>query len=188
MWTHPNPIFAAVGLAGSGKDGVFGKALKDRMREYRDSRILQFEVYGEFLPTPGTYVTVEPGVKDKYGLPVAAITLDRHPMDFAATRFLVERGEEVLMRLDPDDDEARGHRRGDDHPPARHLPLRQRPGHLRARQGLPRPRGEQPLCGGRQLHAQRWQRPLHADHRRQQLPRGLQPDPEAQERVSSRRP
>jgi choline dehydrogenase-like flavoprotein len=46
---------------------------------------------------------VEPGVKDKYGLPVAAITLDRHPMDFAATRFLVERGEEVLMRLDPDD-------------------------------------------------------------------------------------
>ncbi|MFL5344965.1 MAG: GMC family oxidoreductase [Hyalangium sp.] len=103
MWTHPNPIFAAVGLAGTGKDGVFGKALKDRMRAYRDSRILQFEVYGEFLATSGTYVTVEPGVKDKYGIPVAAITVDRHPMDFAATRFLVERGEEVLARLDPDD-------------------------------------------------------------------------------------
>lgn len=103
MWTHPNPIFAAVGLAGSGKEGVFGKALKDKMREYRDSRILQFEVYGEFLATPGTYVSVESGVKDKYGLPVAAITVDRHPMDFAATRFLVERGEEVLARLDPDE-------------------------------------------------------------------------------------
>jgi choline dehydrogenase-like flavoprotein len=103
MWTHPNPIFAAVGLAGSGGEGVFGKELKERMRAYRDSRILQFEVYGEFLPTPGTYVTVEPSVKDKYGLPVAAITLDRHPMDLAATRFLVERGEEILLRLDPDD-------------------------------------------------------------------------------------
>ncbi|MBJ6761095.1 GMC family oxidoreductase [Myxococcaceae bacterium JPH2] len=103
MWTHPNPIFAAVGMAGSGKNGVFGKELKDRMRAYRDSRILQFEVYAEFLPTPGTAVTVESGVKDKYGIPVAAITLDRHPMDFAATRFLVDRGEEVLMRLDPDD-------------------------------------------------------------------------------------
>jgi choline dehydrogenase-like flavoprotein len=102
MWTHPNPIFAAVGIAGSGKAGVFGKALKDKLRDYRDSRILQFEVYGEFLATPGTYVSVEPSVKDKYGIPVAAITLDRHPMDFAATRFLVERGEEVLMRLDPD--------------------------------------------------------------------------------------
>jgi choline dehydrogenase-like flavoprotein len=108
MWTHPNPIFAAVGLAGSGKDGVFGKVLKERMRAYRDSRILQFEVYGEFLATPGTYVTVEPNVKDKYGIPVAAITMDRHPMDFAATRFLVERGEEVLMRLDPDDMERVG--------------------------------------------------------------------------------
>jgi choline dehydrogenase-like flavoprotein len=103
MWTHPNPIFAAVGLAGSGKEGVFGKELKDRMRSYRDSRILQFEVYGEFLATPGTSVTVEPGVKDKYGIPVAAVTVDRHPKDFAATRFLVERGEEVLARLDPDD-------------------------------------------------------------------------------------
>ncbi|RKH64892.1 GMC family oxidoreductase [Corallococcus aberystwythensis] len=102
MWSHPNPIYAAVGLAGTGKSGVFGKELKDRMRAYRDSRILEFEVYAEFLPTPGTSVTVEPGVKDKYGIPVAAITLDRHPADFAATRFLVERGEEVLMRLDPD--------------------------------------------------------------------------------------
>lgn len=108
MWTHPNPIFASVGLAGTGKDGVFGKALKERMRAYRDSRILQFEVYGEFLATPGTYVAVEPNVKDKYGIPVAAITMDRHPMDFAATRFLVERGEEVLTRLDPDDMERVG--------------------------------------------------------------------------------
>ncbi|ADO69865.1 GMC family oxidoreductase [Stigmatella aurantiaca] len=102
MWAHPNPIFAAVGLAGQGTEGVFGKALKDKLRTYRDSRILQFEVYGEFLATPGTYVTVEPGVKDKYGLPVAAITLDRHPMDFVATRFLVERGEEILLSLEPD--------------------------------------------------------------------------------------
>ncbi len=103
MWTHPNPIHAAVGLAGTGKNAVFGKALKDRMREYRDSRILQFEVYAEFLPTPGSYVSVEGGVKDKFGIPVAAITVERHPMDLAATRFLVERGEEVLLRLDPDD-------------------------------------------------------------------------------------
>ncbi|GHG68858.1 gluconate dehydrogenase [Comamonas sp. KCTC 72670] len=103
MWAHPNPIHAAVGLAGKGEKALFGKALKDKMREYRDSRILQFEVYAEFLPTAGTYVSVEDGVKDRYGIPVAAITVDRHPMDLAATRFLVERGEEVLLRLDPDD-------------------------------------------------------------------------------------
>ncbi|NMO20252.1 GMC family oxidoreductase [Pyxidicoccus fallax] len=103
MWTHPNPIHAAVGLAGTGRTAVFGKALKDRMRDYRDSRILQFEVYAEYLPTPGSYVSVSDEVKDKYGIPVAAITVERHPMDLAATRFLVERGEEILLRLDPDD-------------------------------------------------------------------------------------
>jgi choline dehydrogenase-like flavoprotein len=103
MWTHPNPIHAAVGLAGKGPAAVFGKALKERMRDYRDSRILQFEVYAEYLPTPGSYVSVSDEVKDKYGIPVAAITVERHPMDLAATRFLVERGEEILLRLDPDD-------------------------------------------------------------------------------------
>jgi choline dehydrogenase-like flavoprotein len=103
MWTHPNPIFAAVNMAGSGPSGVFGKELKDRLREYRDSRILQFELYGEYLPTPNTLVSVEPNEKDKYGIPVAAITVDRHPLDLLATRYMVERGEEVLRALEPDE-------------------------------------------------------------------------------------
>jgi len=102
MFQHPNPIYAAVKMAGEGPQGVFGKALKDRMREYRDSRILQFEVYAEFLPTDGTYVTVEPGTRDRHGLPVAAITVQRHPNDLAATRYLVERGEEILRAMEPE--------------------------------------------------------------------------------------
>ncbi|MBL8952347.1 MAG: GMC family oxidoreductase [Myxococcaceae bacterium] len=110
MWTHPNPIFAAAHIAGRGEKGVFGKALKDRLREYRDSKILQFEIYGEFLPTDGTNVTLSDKsptkdgkvVTDKYGLPVAAITVTRHPLDLTMTKFLVERGEEVLQSLNPD--------------------------------------------------------------------------------------
>lgn len=102
MWAHPNPIFAAVGIAKKGERGIFGKALKDKLREYRDSRILEFEIYGEFLPTPDTYVSVDQNVKDKYGLPVAAITIKRHPLDFKMTQFLVERGEEVLALLKPE--------------------------------------------------------------------------------------
>ena len=108
MWIHPNPIFAAVDMADTGRRGVFGKELKDRIRKYRDSKVLQFEIYGEFLPTNGTYVGVDPSVKDKYGIPVATINITRHPLDLKATKFLVERGEEVLMRLDPDDMERVG--------------------------------------------------------------------------------
>lgn len=102
MWAHPNPIFAAVGLAKKGEKGVFGKALKDKLREYRDSRILEFEIYGEFLSNPDTYVGVDANVKDKWGLPVAAITIKRHPLDLKMTQFLVERGEEVLALMKPD--------------------------------------------------------------------------------------
>ncbi|MFT3709941.1 MAG: GMC family oxidoreductase [Archangium sp.] len=102
MWAHPNPIFAAVGMAKKGERGIFGKALKDKLREYKDSRILEFEIYGEFLSNDQTYVSVEPSVKDKFGLPAAAITIKRHELDFTMTKFLVERGEEVLQQLKPD--------------------------------------------------------------------------------------
>lgn len=102
MWAHPNPIYAAVGLAKKGKNGVFGKTLKDKLREYRDSRVLEFEVYGEFLPTEETRVTVDGNVRDKFGLPVAAVTIKRHQRDLVMTKFLVERGEEVLAQLKPD--------------------------------------------------------------------------------------
>ncbi len=102
MWVHPNPIFAAVNMAKKGPEGVFGKALKDKLREYRDSKILEFEIYGEFLPNPDTQVQVDDKVKDKYGLPVASITVKRHPMDLTMTKFLVDRGEEVLSAMKPE--------------------------------------------------------------------------------------
>jgi choline dehydrogenase-like flavoprotein len=106
VFAHPNPIYAAqrmAGVAESGSKRIFGKELKDALREYRDSKILQYELFGEFLPTDGTYVSVEESTKDKYGLPVASITIDRHPMDSKMTKFLVERGEEILTQMQPDD-------------------------------------------------------------------------------------
>ena len=102
MWQHPNPIFAAVNMAKKGPDGVFGKALKDKLRDYKDSRILEFEIYGEFLSNPDTQVQVDTKVKDKFGLPVAAVTIKRHPLDLKMTKFLVERGEEVLSAMKPE--------------------------------------------------------------------------------------
>jgi len=102
VWTHPNPIFAAVGMAELGNDGFFGKELKDKLREYRDSKILQFETFGEFLATPGTNVVVDDSVKDKYGLPVAKISIDRHPLDLKSVSYLVDRGEEILRELKPE--------------------------------------------------------------------------------------
>jgi choline dehydrogenase-like flavoprotein len=102
LWEHPAPISAGIVLAQGGEKGVFGKALKDRFRLFRDSKVLQFETYAEWLPTPGTAVSVEPNVKDRYGIPVAAITIDRHPADLPVTRYLIDRGEELLKAMEPD--------------------------------------------------------------------------------------
>ena len=58
---------------------------------------------------PGTViVSVDPGTRDKYGLPVAAISIVRHPTDFKMTRFLVERGEEILQAMNPESVERLG--------------------------------------------------------------------------------
>jgi choline dehydrogenase-like flavoprotein len=101
LWEHPSPISAGIVLA-QGGNGAFGKELKERFRVFRDSRVLQFETYAEWLPTPGTAVTVEDKVLDRYGLPVAAITIDRHPADLAVTKYLIERGEDLLRAMEPD--------------------------------------------------------------------------------------
>ena len=64
--------------------------------------MLQFETYAEWLPTTGTRVTVEDKVLDRYGFPVAAITIDRHPADLAVTHYLIDRGEDLLKAMEPD--------------------------------------------------------------------------------------
>ena len=103
LWRHPNPINAAIQIAGvGGRGALFGKALKDALRTYRDTKSLQFETFGEFFATPGTYVESSPRVKDRFGLPVAAITINRHPHDLAQTKFLTARGTELLAAMEPD--------------------------------------------------------------------------------------
>jgi choline dehydrogenase-like flavoprotein len=101
LWEHPAPISQGIVLAQGGR-GAFGKELKERFRVFRDSKVLQFETYAEWLPTAGTYVSVEDTVLDRYGLPVAAITIDRHPADLPVTRYLIERGEDLLRAMEPD--------------------------------------------------------------------------------------
>ena len=101
LWEHPAPISQGIVLAQGGR-GAFGKELKERFRVFRDSKVLQFETYAEWLPTAGTYVSVEDSVLDRYGLPVAAITIDRHPADLPVTRYLIERGEDLLRAMEPD--------------------------------------------------------------------------------------
>jgi choline dehydrogenase-like flavoprotein len=100
---HPNPIVTAERIAGTGSAARWGTKLKQALREEAlGACTLTFENFGEYLPTPGTYVDLDPEVKDRWGMPVARITSQPHPLDAVATRLLAARAKEVLDALGPD--------------------------------------------------------------------------------------
>ncbi len=100
---HPNPINTAERVAGRGASAAWGAGLKAKLRsEARDARCLDFETFAEYLPTDGTRVELEPGVTDKFGLPVARIVVGRHPLDHQAAGFLKEKGLQILRELGAD--------------------------------------------------------------------------------------
>jgi len=99
---HPNPINAGVRLAMDSKWTLWGQPLKDALRRYFHEEIwAEFEVFGEFLPVPGCYVDLDPGVKDRWGLPAARITMAHHPLADDVNRLMVRRGLDVLEALQP---------------------------------------------------------------------------------------
>jgi choline dehydrogenase-like flavoprotein len=103
-FVHPNPIYNAEHVAKATDPPLFGQALKDRLRRhFREGRTLETEIFGEFLPTNDTYVDLDTKVRDRHGLPVARITLNHHPADVAAARFLAARAAEVFRALGADE-------------------------------------------------------------------------------------
>lgn len=100
---HPNPINTVERIAGGAEDGIWGKTLKQKIREEgRGARVLDFETFGEFMPTDGTYVDLDPAAKDRWGVPCARITITRHEHDVKVTNLLAEAGMKVLNALKPD--------------------------------------------------------------------------------------
>ncbi len=101
---HPNPISASELLAFSDRvpDGrlVWGEPLKARIARWiRDQVHVKCEVFGEWLPSPPCRVTLDPLVRDPWGLPAARIRPYSHPRNREVAARLVERGLEVLRAL-----------------------------------------------------------------------------------------
>lgn len=98
---HANPI-ANVERIAHERGLVWGTALKDRLRAARDQVRLEVETFSEFLPSDRTFIDLDPEVKDRFGLPVARMTVDHHPFDLEGLRLLRDRGMDVLRGLEPD--------------------------------------------------------------------------------------
>jgi choline dehydrogenase-like flavoprotein len=80
-----------------GRPALWGADLTRAVRRYYDDvRELEFETFGEFLPNPGTYVSVDGEVKDRWKIPSATIHVRNHPADVENSRLLLEKGLQVL--------------------------------------------------------------------------------------------
>ena len=100
MLPHKNPIFQAERLAqagGADKPPLFGAALQRTLRRFfLETRSIEWEAFGEFLPHAGCAVALDPAAKDRFGLPVARVTLATHPASRAASDWLGAQAHAVM--------------------------------------------------------------------------------------------
>jgi choline dehydrogenase-like flavoprotein len=103
--SSPEPISNAIRLATEDPLRVaWGAKLEKRLLDYyRECREVHFEVFQDFIPNDGTYVELDPEVKDRWGLPAARIHLREPEHHQLAGKWLVERGMEVLDAMGADE-------------------------------------------------------------------------------------
>lgn len=96
---HRNPIFTAERISKRTNPQLWGVELQRALaRHHRDVRELEFEVFGEWLPNDGTYVSVDGELKDRWGIPSATVHVDPHPEAVHNTQLLVQKGLEVFRK------------------------------------------------------------------------------------------
>jgi choline dehydrogenase-like flavoprotein len=88
----PQPTTWAIRTATEGPS--WGSAFKARLKEF--PRNMQVACHGTSLPVESNNITLDPDLKDAWGLPAIRTTYKDHADDLATARFLQARGAEIL--------------------------------------------------------------------------------------------
>ena len=88
----PQPTTWAIRTATEGPS--WGSAYKARLQEF--PRSMQVACHGTSIAVETNNITLDPDVKDAWGLPAIRVTYRDHPDDLANARFLQDRGAEIL--------------------------------------------------------------------------------------------
>jgi len=88
----PQPTTWALRTATEGPG--WGAAFKERLQEF--PRSMQVACHSTSLPLESNNITIDPTVKDAWGIPAIRVTYKDHPDDLAIARFLQDRGAEIL--------------------------------------------------------------------------------------------
>ena len=74
--------------------------MKDKLEfRFNEMKQLQFEVFNDWLPTDDCFVSLDPKVKDKWGLPVAKVRIGNHEHDIKVGKYLAEKSELLLKEM-----------------------------------------------------------------------------------------
>ena len=98
LWEHSNPIRKAIKQKWD-EEGqlLYGSEFKKKLFSYfTETRKLTFEVFNDWLPNDNCFVSLDPKVIDKWGVPVAKIRFQNHKHDLKVGAFLAKKAEEVL--------------------------------------------------------------------------------------------
>ena len=101
LYEHANIITRAIKEFYDDNGNIlWGKELQDKMQKsITTTKVLNFEVFNDWLPTDKCNVTIDAEVKDKYGINVAAINLYSHPHDIKVGKHLAKQGERILKEM-----------------------------------------------------------------------------------------
>lgn len=103
------PIMESIFAARRNGNVLWGRELKRALRErFLRHRTVGFEVFHDYLPGAGTFVELDPEVRDPWGLPAARIHLDPSPHHERVGRWLVDQGMELLQEMGVDEVEPAG--------------------------------------------------------------------------------
>lgn len=100
LFAHPDPIARANAVKWGQEGLLWGKALKEQLHAtFTKNRRFVFEVFSDWLPTDDCFVSLDPTVKDAWGVPVARVRLNIHEYAVEIARFLGRQGEKVLGQM-----------------------------------------------------------------------------------------
>lgn len=92
LFPHANPIQRMILLSYNHQgQRLYGKQLKQKMQDYFSYHHLQSDSFIEFLPNPGTLVTISPKLRDSWGIPVAKIAYKPHAQNILAAQVMAQK-------------------------------------------------------------------------------------------------
>lgn len=97
---HPSPVIRA-GRQINGPDGLlWGAPLKRKLEaHFLEGPYIKIEAFCDWLPVDDCHVTLDPSVKDKWGLPVARVRTGFHVRNLQVGWYLADKGAQLLRQM-----------------------------------------------------------------------------------------